>query len=138
MSNVGEPFHRPSLHELLEHAPWRSLEEHLGDLRERVDASVQTAHRMRERYREELIESRPELLAAIARPSAEALEAAKALFLNGTVAASDGTISPVPLVAGAKIQVGVVIVSNTGDVVDLVTRVFEAELLSGVNTAAEF
>jgi hypothetical protein len=60
------------------------------------------------------------------------------VFRQGIVAAADGTVSPVPLVAGSKIQIGVVIVSNRGDVVDLVTRVFETELSSDAKTAGEF
>ena len=63
---------------------------------------------------------------------------AESLLRSGTVAAADGTISPVPLLAGTKIQVGVVIVSNQGDVVTLVTKVFETELSTGATTATEF
>src|SRR2546425_9219563 len=119
MSDFHSTFHRPSLEEILEQAPWRSLEVHLDDLRERVDSSVSRAHHLREQYRDELLASRPEIAASIRRPSLANFQRAEHLFMNGTVAASDGTISPVPLVAGAKIQVGVVIVSNTGEVVDL-------------------
>jgi len=41
---------------------------------------------------------------------------------GGTVAASDGTVSAVPLLSGSKIQVGVVIVFNSGEIVDLMER----------------
>ena len=43
-----------------------------------------------------------------------------------------------PFSGAPKIQVGVVIVSNTGEVVDLVTRIFEHDLASGAATATDF
>jgi hypothetical protein len=42
------------------------------------------------------------------------------------------------LLGGSKIQVGVVIVFNSGEVVDLVTRIFEVELSSGATSGSEF
>lgn len=57
---------------------------------------------------------------------------------SGVVAAADGTVAPVALLAGAKIQVAVVIVFNSGEVVDLVTRVVEHELATGAPTATEY
>jgi hypothetical protein len=93
---------------------------------------------MRDQFRSELLETRPDLPKRILRPSAQAIRASENLFKSGIVAASDGTVSPVALVAGTKIQIGVVIVSNRGHVVDLVTRVFETELSSGAKTAGEF
>jgi len=54
------------------------------------------------------------------------------------VAAADGTVSPVPLPSGSKIQIGVVIVFNRGEVVDLITRVFEHELVSVGGSARTF
>jgi hypothetical protein len=129
---------KPSLDDVLSNAPWLSLEEHLNVMPGRVDASIHTAHKLREQFREELLQTQPELLSKITRPSTKALKKAEAVFRRGTVAAADGTISPVPLVAGTKIQVGVVIVSNRGEVVDLVTRVFETELATTGGTATEF
>ena len=136
MSQSGAP--RPSIQQLITSVPWRSLEEHLNDLRERVDHSVSMAHDLRVRYRAELLEAHPELRQRVLRPSPERLSEAQRLFLTGTVAAADGTVAPVPLLGGSKIQVGVVIVFNSGRVVDLVTRVFEAELASGAATASDF
>jgi hypothetical protein len=132
------PSPKPSIDEVLNSAPWVSLEEHLDTISQRVDASIQSAHRIREEFRAELLQSRPDLLGQIRRPSPDNLRKSETIFKTGIVAASDGTISPVPLVAGTKIQIGVVIVSNRGDVVDLVTRVFEAELASGAASAGEF
>ncbi len=132
------PQPRPSIEQLLQAAPWRSLEEHLNDLRERVDRSISIAQSMRQRYRQELLAAHPDLLQQIRRPSTAAIEVAKRLFVTGTVAAADGTLSPVPLLGGSKIQVGVVIVFNSGKVVDLVTRVFEAEITAPGNSATEF
>jgi hypothetical protein len=129
---------RPSINELLQSAPWVPLEEHLDHLRQRVDQSISTAHDLRERYRDELLEQQPHLATQIRRPSAIALDAAERLFKTGTISAVDGTISPVPLLAGSKIQIGVVIVTNRGDIVDLVTRVFETEITSETATATEF
>jgi len=129
---------KPSIAEILDSAPWQPLEQHLNSLKERVDRSIAASHELRERYREELLADNPELVARIQRPSQAALQQAETIFKTGIVAASDGTIAPVPLLAGSKIQVGVVIVSNRGDVVDLVTRVFEAELTSTTNSAREF
>jgi hypothetical protein len=128
----------PSIEQILRAAPWVDLEEHLNELRERVDRSITLAHRRRAEYREELLANRPDLLQHIRRPSPAAVGKAERLLLTGTVAAADGTLAPVPLLAGCKIQVGVVIVFNSGRVVDLVTRVFEAELTSGAETAREF
>ena len=128
----------PSILEVLESAPWNSLEEHLNFIRERIDQSITKTHDLRDQYREELLRENPELEQAIQRPSEDSMNRAIDLFKSGTIAASDGTISPVPLLGGSKIQVGVVIVSNRGDIVDLVTRVFEAELVSTVDNAREF
>jgi hypothetical protein len=132
----GQP--NPSITEILEAAPWRELEQHLNEIRERVDSSITLAHRVREDYRRELLSDRPDLLASVRRPSPESLRRAEKLLGTGRVAASDGTIAPVALLAGSKIQVGVVIVFNSGEVVDLVTRVFEAELTSGARSGREF
>lgn len=128
----------PSIAELLDAAPWQSLEQHLDTLTERVNNSINASHNLRERYRAELLSDNPDLVNRIMRPSEDALNNAINIFKSGIVAASDGTISPAPLIAGSKIQVGVVIVSNRGDVVDLVTRVFETELISTTENAREF
>ena len=114
---------KPSIADVLDSAPWQSLENNLNTLRERIDTSITNSHTLREQYRAELLQDNPELLSKIQTPSELALKNAEKIFKSGIVAASDGTISPVPLLAGSKIQVGVVIVSNRGDVVDLVTRV---------------
>ena len=128
----------PSIADMLTANPWVSLEAHLDQLRERVDRSITTAHELRSRYRQELLASRPDLLAMIRRPSTIALESAEHLIATGTLAAADGTIAPVPLLGGSKIQVGVVIVFNSGEIVDLVTRVFEADLADRTGSAREF
>jgi len=129
---------RPSIAEIIDRAPWRDLEGHLDDLPGRIDASIASAHDLRYRYRIELLASEPNLTAKIRRPTAEALRRAEKLLQTGTVAASDGTVVAVPLLGGSKIQVGVVLVSNTGEVVDLVTRIFEYELASTAATATQF
>lgn len=129
---------KPSIDDVLRSAPWVSLETHLDTLQERVDGSIQIAHKLREQFRAELLASRPEILQQIRRPSAAAFSKSEETFRRGIVAAADGTIAPVPLLGGTKIQIGVVLVSNRGDVVDLVTRVFETELSSGASTAGEF
>ncbi len=128
----------PSIEETLRSAPWSSLEEHLDGLKQRVDHSVSNAHKLRDKYREELLSAKPDLKGKIRRPSSNALSQAEQLLTTGTIAASDGTVAPVPLLGGAKIQVGVVIVFNHGEIVDLVTRVFETELISETSTATEF
>src|SRR5439155_20800442 len=94
---------KPSINELLDSAPWVPLEEHLDHLRQRVDHSISTAHELRERYRDELLTQQPHLAARIRKPSVTALNAAENLFKTGTISAVDGTISPVPLLAGSKI-----------------------------------
>lgn len=93
---------------------------------------------MRAEYRKELLESNPEIQERIKKPSSDSLRRAEKLLMEGTVSASDGTLSPVPLLGGSKIQVGIVIASNKGDVVNLVTEVFEAELLEESKSAKEF
>lgn len=135
---MGKSRINPSIEQALTSAPWSSLEEHLDGLRERVDRSVSNAHELRDRYREELLAQQPEITEQIRRPSSTALTQAEQLLLTGTVAAADGTVAPVPLLGGTKIQVGVVTVFNHGQVVDLVTRVFETELVSETSTATEF
>lgn len=127
-----------SINSVLNSAPWQSLEQHLNLVKEKIDDSIKMSHRLREQYREELLSGNPGLPAKIKKPSNEIMDKAKNIFLNGTVAAADGTITTVPLLGGSKIQVGVVIVSNKGKVVDLVTRVFETELIQSVDSAQAF
>jgi len=97
---------KPSIHELLESAPLVPLEEHLNHIRLRVDLSITKAHQLRERYCDELLTDQPHLANQIRKPGAAALNAAEQAFKTGTIAAVDGTISPVPLLAGSKIQIG--------------------------------
>ena len=127
-----------SIADVLSAAPWQSLELHLNTLRERIDDSVITSHMIRDEYRKELLKDNPDLINKIMRPTETMLKQAQNTFRSGVIAASDGTISLVSLLAGSKIQVGVVIVTNRGEVVDLVTRVFEAELNTGARTAREY
>jgi hypothetical protein len=135
---TNNPTPNPSIESIINNAPWQTLENHLNTIRERVDFSIERSHELRERYRQQLLEENPDLESRILTPSLESLETAKSIFRTGTVAASDGTISPVPLLAGSKIQVGVVIVSNRGEIVDLVTRVFEAEISNTSDNARDF
>lgn len=126
-----------SIKETIASAGWVPLEEQLATLRQRVDASIHNAQRLRRVYRDELLAD-PALRAAVCTPTDTALERAVALLHEGTVAAADGTVQAVAMLGGSKIQVGVVIVPNTGKVVDLVTRVFEYELSSDADGAREF
>jgi hypothetical protein len=133
--------HQPdvrSLADILAVAPWVKLEEHLDHLRERVDGAVIASHKRREELRAEILSGDPALRGRIRKPGQEALDWAKDLLRSGIVAAADGTVAPVPLLSGTKIQVGVVVVTNTGDSVRLVTRVFEHELATQGATAREF
>ncbi len=127
-----------SISTVVEQANWQSIETHLDELRVRVDSSITQTNKLREQYRVELLENNPDLQSKILTPSQESIKWAENLLKTGTVAASDGTISPVPLLGGSKIQVGVVIVTNQGERVSLVTRVFEAELNNNSNSATEF
>jgi hypothetical protein len=127
-----------SISDVLDHAPWQSLEVHLNTLTERIDNSINKSHIIRDEYRRQLLLDKPDLINQIKRPSEEILKAAQNTFKTGIITAADGTVAPVPLLAGSKIQVGVVIVSNRGDIVDLVTRVFETELTSGAKDAREY
>ncbi|GGS77091.1 hypothetical protein GCM10010176_020340 [Nonomuraea spiralis] len=127
-----------SLADILSVAPWVELEKHIDHLRERVDAAVLASHGRREQLRSEILSDNPRLRSQIRRPSPEKMEWAKSLLRSGIVAASDGTVAAVPLLSGTKIQVGVVIVTNTGESVRLVTRVFEHELTTAGDTAREF
>jgi hypothetical protein len=128
----------PSLAEVLENAPWSDLETHLNGLRPRVDSSITESHKLRRQFREELLAARTDLPEKIKRPSEESLKRARQLMTAGTVAAADGTVAPVALLAGSKIQVGVVIVFNSGDLVSLVTRVFEHEMNAGATSATDY
>lgn len=121
---------RPSIGDIIARAPWSSLEVHIDGLQGRVETAIRESHGLRQRYREELLRDDPQLAEQVRRPSPSALQSAQKLLSNGTVAAADGTVSAVPLLSGSKIQVGVVIVFNRGEVVDLVTRVFEHEMVS--------
>lgn len=129
---------RPSILQVLEKSPWTNFEEHLDDLKDRVDNSVKKTNILRQKYREELLQANPDLMQSIKKPSQESLDRAQRLLISGTVAASDGTISPVPLLGGSKIQVGVVIVFNKGLVVDYVTKIFEAEITQQASSAMEY
>ncbi|MEY1640237.1 hypothetical protein [Tenuifilum osseticum] len=131
-------YTRPTIRQVLHDSPWTNFEEHLNDLKERVDNSVKKTNELRIRYREELIKTNPDLVNKISRPSSYKLEEAKNLLLTGTVAASDGTISHVPLLGGSKIQVGVVIVFNKGEVVDYITKIFEAEITQDTGNAIDY
>lgn len=127
-----------SLRAILDRTQWVSLEEHLDGLTERIDDSISMTHERRERYRAELLHQNPNLSTQIKRPSSSAIKVAQELLTNGSLAAADGTLSPVPLLGGSKIQVGIVLVSNEGDIVDFVTRIFETELVNEASTAVEF
>jgi hypothetical protein len=129
---------RPTILQVLQDSPWESFEEHLNDLKDRVDNSVRRTNQLRTQYREELLSRDPNLQDRILRPSTHALDIAKRLLSTGTVSASDGTISHVPLLGGSKIQVGVVIVFNKGEVVDYVTKIFETEITQGANSAIDY
>lgn len=127
-----------TLDNVLQNATWQSLEKHLDDLKLRVDTSIVKTNELRQQYRDELLTNNPALSQKIKKPNEKRLKEAEVLLKTGIVAASDGTISPVPLLGGSKIQIGVVIVSNKGEIVDLVTKVFEHELDTGSNSATEF
>ncbi|MEO3858534.1 hypothetical protein [Acrocarpospora sp. B8E8] len=127
-----------SLADILAVAPWAELEEHINHLRERVDTAVLASHARRDRLRTEILSENPEIRARIRRPRPETLVWAKNLLRTGIVAAADGTIVAVPLLSGTKIQIGVVVVTNTGESVRLVTRAFEHELTASGETAREF
>lgn len=127
-----------SLADILSVAPWMELETYFDHLRDRVDAAVLASHERREQLRAEILAENPDLGSQIRRPSPEKMDWAKNLLSSGIVAASDGTLAAVPLLSGTKIQVGVVIVTNTGESVGLVTRVFEHELTMTGDTAREF
>jgi len=129
---------RPTLEEVLRDYPWASFEKHLDDLKERVDRSITKTNELRLKYREELLTQNPEIRQGIKRSSKQSLENAEKLLMNGIVAASDGTISPVPLLGGSKIQVGVVIVFNKGEIVDFVTKIFEAEITKDSGKAIDY
>lgn len=134
--NTGH--NRPTIRQVLQDSPWSNFEEHLNDLKDRVDKSVKKTNELRLRYREELITTNLDLTNKITRPGSIMLEKAKQILLTGTVAASDGTISHVPLLGGSKIQVGVVIVFNKGEVVDYVTKIFEAEITQDTGSAIDY
>ena len=136
MSN--NPQSRPTIEEVLQNYPWVSFEKHLDDLKERVDNSIIKTCELRAKYREELLSQNPEILQGIKRPTNRALDNAQKLITSGVVAASDGTISSVPLLGGSKIQVGVVIVFNKGHVVDFVTKIFEAEITKDSGKAIDY
>jgi len=127
-----------SLADILAVAPWMDLEAHLDHLRERVDNAVSASHARRDQLRVEILTGNPEIRNRIRRPAPSAMAWAKSLLSNGIVAAADGTVAAVPLLSGTKIQVGVVIVTNTGESVRLVTRVFEHELAAQGDSAREF
>lgn len=127
-----------SIEQFLEQSPWVNFEENLDDLRERTDDSINLSNRLRAKYREELLERNPELRENIKRPSDKNLTDAQTLLKTGIVAASDGTVSFVPLLGGSKIQVGVVIVFNQGTVIDWITKVFETEITEQSGSAIEY
>src|SRR4051812_35359678 len=104
-----------SLADILAVAPWMSLELHINRLRERVDEAVLASHARRDQLRVEILSENPALRERIRRPKPESMAWAKDLLRTGVVAAADGTVAAVPLLSGTKIQVGVVVVTNTGE-----------------------
>lgn len=104
-----------SLADILAVAPWVELERHIDQLRERVDEAVRASHARREQLRTEILAQDPAVKERIRRPRPELMAWAKNLLRSGIVAAADGTVAAVPLLSGTKIQVGVVVVTNTGD-----------------------
>lgn len=135
---AASPDQRPSLLDVISKSPWSDLERHLDDLKERVDSSVRKTNDLRAKYRKELLEQNPGIVNNIKRPSEQALQNAQQLLMSGTVAASDGTVSPVALLGGSKIQVGVIIVFNKGHIVDYVTKIFETEITQDTGSAIEY
>ncbi|MFC4118980.1 hypothetical protein [Nonomuraea zeae] len=127
-----------SLADILSVAPWMEFETYFDRLRERVDAAVLASHGRREQLRQEILAENPDLSSQIRRPTPEKMQWAKNLLGSGIVAASDGTVAAVPLLSGTKVQIGVVVVTNTGESVGLVTRVFEHELTTSGDSAREF
>jgi len=128
----------PSIDSFLKNVKWNPIEIHLNDIVFRIDESVIKAQKMRSLYRDELLKANPKLQSNIKSVPEDVLNQIKNVLLTGTVAAADGTICPVPLLGGTKIQIGVVIVLNTGEVVNLVTRIFETELVDDSKNATEF
>ena len=51
MAEIRAGRTNPSIEEILRSAPWVSMEEHLDQLRERVDHSISMAHTLRAQYR---------------------------------------------------------------------------------------
>jgi hypothetical protein len=137
MTNDTKQY-RPTIEQVLKDYPWESYEEHLNDLKERVDNSIIKTNELRAKYREELLSKNPDIIQGIKRPSRESLDHAEKLLTKGVVAASDGTISSVPLLGGSKIQIGVVVVFNKGQVVDFVTKIFEAEITKDSGNAIDY
>ena len=135
---MAKPKTNISIEQFLQQSPWVNFEEHLNDLRERIDDSINLSNELRAKYREELLANNPELQDNIKRPSTQALADAQTLLTTGTVAASDGTVSFVPLLGGSKIQVGVVIVFNHGEIVDWITKVFETEITERGGSAIDY
>ena len=133
-----KPENKLTIKKILEVSPFEDLEHYLNDLRDRVDDSIIKTNNLRIKYRKELLQGNPDLEEGIKRPSKEALEWARGLLVSGTVAASDGTISTVSLLGGSKIQVGVVIVFNKGEVVDYVTKIFEREITEDTGKAVDY
>lgn len=127
-----------SLADILAVAPWTDLERHIDHLRDRVDRAVLASHARRAQLRAEILSENPTLRSRIRRPAPEISAWAKELLRTGVVAAADGTLAAVPLLSGTKIQIGVVVVTNTGESVRLVTRVFEHELTAQGGSAREF
>ncbi|ABW15131.1 hypothetical protein Franean1_5784 [Parafrankia sp. EAN1pec] len=101
-----------SLADILAVAPWTDLEQHIDQLRERVDRAVLASHARREQLRAEILAENPGLRSLIRRPSHEASAWARDLLRSGVVAAADGTLAAVPLLSGTKIQIGVVASSS--------------------------
>lgn len=136
--SAGKTSTNNSIETVLSKNAWNNLEKYLDDIGDSIDKSIKKSNDLRVKYREEILNDHPQLREQIKTPSLESLKNAEYTLTHGTVAASDGTLSIVPLIGGSKMQVGVVIVYNTGNCVDYVTRVNEVELADDASSAKDY
>ncbi len=58
---MANPKTNISIEQFLQQSPWVNFEEHLDDLRERIDDSINLSNGLRTKYREELLTRNPGL-----------------------------------------------------------------------------
>ena len=128
----------PTFDEMVRISEWESMEDFLATADARILGDVQEAVRLRERLRDELLSSAPEIQEQICRVSAERQEWALTQLFGGQVCAVDGTLSRSPSISGGRARIGVVATSYSGDRIQRVLYVSYRQMCGPITSAMDY